>query len=301
MSSRMWASAALATLLLVSVVPESGAQAANSGDASRLAIGASPHRSLAAVARTTFDESSWGQASVGAADLVAALNARAPGIIDSRPGEESSKLAEIFTAERARTLLRSLTVPGWGQAVTGHRTSAAVFGLAEVGIWASFTAFRIQEQLRRESFERSAFLLAGIDLNGRDEEFRRIVGSYLSSDQYNQLVVFRDAANLYYDDPAAYRQYIAAHELGAADAWSWRSVDDLLRYRAQRQDMQKAGRRANTALALAVINRLVSSVHAARAHGASARESAPRSWNFEVRPSNPDDATAFQLGVRARF
>lgn len=219
--------------------------------------------------------------------------------------DETLPIAEIFTAERARVLLRSLTVPGWGQATEGRRVSAAVFGLAEVGVWASFTAFRIQERLRRDSYERTARLLAGIDLGGRDEEFRRIVGAYLSSDQYNLYVVHRDAANIYLSKPghpdyAGYRQYISDHELRGSDTWDWDSDDNLLRYRSQRKDAQHAGIRANTALAVAVINRLVSAVHAARAHGLS-RASGGHSFHLEVAPSDPDDATAFQVGVHARF
>ena len=216
------------------------------------------------------------------------------------PGSTSG--SRIFTAERARLLLRSLTVPGWGQASAGRRTSAGVFALVEVGVWGSFTAFRIQQQMRRDSYERTARLLGGIDLRGRDEEFRRIVGSFLSSDEYNRLVVYRDAANLYYDHPVLYRQYIAEHELRGGDTWSWGTVDDLLAYRAQRKNTQRAGLRANTALALAIIDRLVSAVHAARSSRHSGLDSRSKhSWNLEVSPSDPRDATAFRLGVRTRF
>ena len=200
--------------------------------------------------------------------------------------------------ERARILLQSLTVPGWGQATLHRRTSAQIFALTEVGVWASFTAFRVQEQLRRLTYERTAQLFAGVDLRGRDEEFRRVVGQYPSSDEYNRLVVRRDAANLYYGDPQAYRQYIAEHELRGADAWAWVDGQSLRRYSDERKRATRAGLRANTALALAIANRLVSAVHAARYAGHPG--TAPRSWNLECVPAG-DDPTAFHLGVRAHF
>lgn len=203
-----------------------------------------------------------------------------------------------FDTRRAKILLRSLTVPGWGQATAGRRTSAWVFGLAEAGIWISFTSFKVQEQLRRESYEKTAMLFAGVDLDGRDDEFRRIVGSYLSSDQYNQFVVFRDAANLYYDDPAAYRQYIAEHSIGGDNAWSWASVDDLVRYRTQRQREQRAANRANTALALAIGNRILSAIHAARFAGSGEPEA--RRWQIEYGPAG-EAIGDFRVGVRTRF
>lgn len=237
------------------------------------------------------------------------LAARVGGLTSKTPRKaKAAKTAEVprprrapavLDANRARILLRSLTVPGWGQATAGHRTSAAVFAIAEAGVWGSFTAFRIQESLRRRTTERTAGVFAGIDLEGRDEEFRRVVGSFLSSEEYNRLVVFRDAANLYYDDPVAYRAYIAEHSLAGDDAWAWGSVDQLLLYRSQRKNQQRASQRANTALAVAIANRLVSVIHATRAAGRA--PSAPRSWNLECVPAGGDDPSAFLLQVSTRF
>jgi len=207
-------------------------------------------------------------------------------------------------AERAQILLRSLTVPGWGQATLGLHTSAKVFALAEAAVWTSFIAFRVQGALRRQSSEVEARLFAGIDLQGRDEEFRRIVGIYPSSDDYNLYVVRRDAANLYYgpealirDDPVLYRQYIADHEIKGSDSWAWDSADSYLEYRDLRKFTQRAGLRANAMLGLAIANRLLSAVHAARHAGATPEQ---HSWNLECGP-RPGDPAAMALGVRVRF
>lgn len=200
-------------------------------------------------------------------------------------------------AERAQIILRSLTVPGWGQAQLGHRTAAMVFGLVEAGIWTSFVAFRVQQQMRVHTYENTAMVFAGVDLSGRDEEFRRIVGYYPSSDEYNRLVVRRDAANLYYDNPDAYWAYIAEHELKGEDAWAWASEESYLQYQEDRKLTSKAGLRANAMLGLAIANRLVSAVHAARYAGAPP---SPRSWNLEFGP-RPDDLETMAVGVRVRF
>ncbi|MEO5989070.1 MAG: hypothetical protein ABIU54_03350 [Candidatus Eisenbacteria bacterium] len=206
--------------------------------------------------------------------------------------------------ERARILLRSLTVPGWGQATMGHRRSAGVFAVAEAGVWGAFSAFRIQENLRTQNYQRTARYGAGIELSDRDEEFLRIVGAFANSDEYNLLVVSRDAANQYLSDPynpdiAGYRQYIAEHSLRGADAWSWDGVDSFRRYSAQRKDAQRAALRANTALGIAIANRIVSALHAMRIAGQPPRVET-RSWQLDVTP-DPQDPTAFRAGVRARF
>jgi hypothetical protein len=218
-----------------------------------------------------------------------------------RRGARAPRAAALSGAlgpERARILLRSLTLPGWGQATIGHRTSAVFFGLTETAIWGTFAAFRIQVAMREDAFLRTAGLQAGIDLSGRDEEWRRIVGDFASSDEYNQRVVLRDAANLYYFESEAYWGYFEQHKLRGADTWMW-SGEGRRRYLDQRRNAQRAAQRANTVLAVAVVNRIVSALHAARAVGHPAQ--AARSWQFEVVPVTCEDATAFQLRVHTRF
>lgn len=233
-----------------------------------------------------------------ASDVAAGLLASAPE--GPTPAAEAARhAASALGGARARILLRSLTLPGWGQATLGHRGSATFFGLTETAIWGTFTAFRIQMAMREDAFLRTAELMAGIDLSGRDEEWRRIVGGFSSSDEYNLLVVARDAANLYYDDPEAYRAYIAEHSLGGADAWRWASAEAQARYSSQRKMAQRAAQRANTVLAVAVVNRIASALHAARVAG---RPAGPkRSWRIEAVPGVGEDPLAFQLRVRASF
>jgi hypothetical protein len=204
-------------------------------------------------------------------------------------GTEAPPSNEGLGPERARILLRSLTFPGWGQMTLGRSGSARVFALAEAGVWGAFVAFRVQQALRTESYLRTARLSAGIDLRGTDDEMRRIVGAYASSEEYNLLVVTRDAANIYLSDPdnpdlAGYREYIARHSISGAGAWSWTDEAAFLRYGGQRKNAHRAGLRANTALGLAVANRLVSALHAARLASRTPAAGEPRGWRLELEP-----------------
>ena len=244
------------------------------------------------------------------------------GFSDSKPNEKPAKKAKAkkprlqrvplagetpglpLGPERARILLRSLTVPGWGQATLGRRGSAKVFAIAEAGVWGAFTAFRLQEVMRTQNYQRTARQAAGIDLSGRDEEFLRIVGAFASSDEYNLLVVSRDAANQYLADTsnpdiAGYRAYIAEHSLSGKDVWLWQAEGDFRRYGSQRKDAQRAALRANTALGIAIANRIVSALHAMRSAGQPQRPPG-HSLRLEVAP-DPLDPTAFHAGVRASF
>ena len=206
--------------------------------------------------------------------------------------------------ERARILLRSLTVPGWGQATLGARRSGTAFLIAEAGIWGAFTAFHIQTSMRTESYFKTAQLFAGVDLHGRDDEFLRIVGSFASSEEYNLLVVSRDAANIFLSDPdnldlVGYRNYIAKNSLSGTNAWAWSDESAFRNYGAQRKSAQRASLRSNTALGLAIANRIVSALHAARIAG-KAHPTETRSWRFEIEPGVADP-TSFRAGLRASF
>jgi hypothetical protein len=207
-------------------------------------------------------------------------------------------LPGALSGDRARLMLQSLTVPGWGQATLGQRRAALAFSLVELGTWGSFSAFRIQQHMRQQTYESTARLFGGIELDGRDEEYRRIVGLYASSEEYNRLVVRRDAANLYYGDPAAYDAYVAAHEIHGGDAWAWNTEDDFLRYRLERQAAQRASKHAQDALAVAVINRLLSVIHVSRSHPRTAPDQT--SWRVEVAPTG-GDPTAMRIALRADF
>lgn len=200
---------------------------------------------------------------------------------------------------RASRMVKSLTLPGWGQASYGHPTAGVVFGVMETGVWGAFAAFRIQAVMRTQAYVRTAQIFAGIDLSHRSDAFRHTVGSYLSSDDYNRLVVFQDAASLYPSDPMQYRRYIAEHELRGADTWHWSSVDAVLRYQGQRKSAKRTLVRANAALTGAVVNRIVSVIHASRMR--PGRRGA-HSWRLDFTPpGGAGDPTAFRLGIRRDF
>ena len=232
-----------------------------------------------------------------AADSTAAAPPAAEAAPAKEKNSEGGGLPGALSGDRARVMLQSLTVPGWGQQTLGQTRAALAFGLVETGIWVSFASFQIQETMRRHTYEGTARLFAGIDLSGRDEEYRHVLGLYRSSADYNIYVVRRDAANLYYGDPAGYDAYVAAHEIKGAGAWAWDSDADLLRYRDERQAAQRSTKHAQDALAAALINRLVSVVLVARSHPHPADQA---SWRIECAPA-PGDFTAYRLAVRADF
>jgi hypothetical protein len=159
---------------------------------------------------------------------------------------------------------RSLVLPGWGQWQQDYRGLALGFFAVEAAIWTTFFVSVGQGHQRRDSYEQTALLFADIDLRSQDEDFRKLVGQYISSEEYNRLVVMREAASLYLGNPSAYWQYIDENSLEGDQSWAWSSESKFFQYGSERRSSEQAFQRAEYAVAAAVVNRLLSGLAAWR-------------------------------------
>jgi hypothetical protein len=164
----------------------------------------------------------------------------------------------------APEVLRSLALPGWGAWNAGHRDVGMGFLALEGAIWSTVAVSIGQGRLRRGSSEDTALLFAGINLDSHADRFRKYVSNFRSSEEYNRLVVAREAASLYYGDFEKYNQYIDEHSLQGADAWSWQSDEEWSRYRQLRRSSERAFQRARFAAGAAVVNRVAAAIVSAR-------------------------------------
>ena len=187
----------------------------------------------------------------------------APALAAAETMQPGPTATEVRTRGGLSAAARSLAIPGWGQLYSGHKTQAAVFGLLELGTWVAFATYRRQGSLRQSSSFDTARLYAGIDLEGKPEELRRLVGQYQSSDVYNQYVVLREAT-FFIADPAERATYIAENSIPPDQAWSWSDFDDYSRYVEERRTSELSYQRSRYLLGFALVNRLISAIAAAR-------------------------------------
>ena len=178
--------------------------------------------------------------------------------------EEVTAPVEIQKGGRPGDIGRSLVIPGWGQWNQGHRGLALGFFAVEAAIWTSYFVAMGQGHQRRDSYEQTALLFADIDLQAVDKDFRKLVGQYVSSEEYNQLVVMREAAAQHFGDPEAYWAYIDENSLKGAESWAWSSETKYLQYGSQRRSSEYAFQRAEFSVAAAIMNRLLSALAAWR-------------------------------------
>lgn len=197
---------------------------------------------------------------------------------------------------RAKAILYSLVLPGAGHWYMGRTTRAQIFGAAELGVWSTFAALRVQGHLRKQDYIEMAEVLAGVgDAHDRPDDYYRSLSFYQSSDEYNEIEVKAYARYLYPDDRAARDRYIRENLITGDAAWNWSSEEWWRSYRVRRSDSQLAYRRSRQVLAVALLNRLVAAVDAARL---STREpkasSAPLSG---AEPASGSAAPALSFGL----
>jgi hypothetical protein len=146
----------------------------------------------------------------------------------------------------------SLLLPGLGQRYVGSSVKSKIFIGVETAIWASFISFTVYEGWKEDDMIRFAAERANARLENASDEFLDVVGFYESIDQYNMVGRATDFGTRPYlfDTPENH--------------WRWQSETDQSAYRQLKNRWREAGRRAELALVLAVVNRLASAIDAVR-------------------------------------
>lgn len=205
---------------------------------------------------------------------------------------QSGEPESVLTPEHARHVKEiglSLLLPGLVQWQSGERAKGGVFLLADAACWASAMGFRIQGNLRRDSYIEMARIYAGVRASeGRTNDYYRLIGLLPSNELYDELVR-RDARRIHEDDLAGREAYFEANRIPDDLAWEWESDRARDRYRQKRNDTQRSFRRSRNLLGLAVANRLVAMVDAVMG-----RDSAGRS-TIRVVPDGTDGHLGAQL------
>ena len=208
---------------------------------------------------------------------------------------------------KSKALLLSTVLPGAGQYYAGRTTRAKVFFLAEAAIWTGFVVFQVQGHLRQDSYIEYAELTAGVDAEDKPEEFYRALGQYMRSDpgpsSYNE-DIRREARALYPDDRQAQERYLQENGYFGGDAWEWQSAEDQAHYKSLRKKSLFSFEKATYMLGLAVANRVIAAMDAARSVAKSSKQrDQSQGFRLEMRsdPGSPGSAPGMMLCLTRDF
>jgi len=159
--------------------------------------------------------------------------------------------------------LMSLALPGAGEYYAGEQRHAVGFFTAEGLIW-SFALFsKFQGEMWKRDYRNYAAQKAGSNFSRENDEYYRDIYEYPNSDWYNE-DQWRQAREHYPDDPAAQAAWVSGRLYTAADAWRWQADGEWHSYRSLRIKSRSALQRISYAAGGALLNRVLSSVNAAR-------------------------------------
>jgi hypothetical protein len=171
-------------------------------------------------------------------------------ILVADTGRVSLDLAERSTGKGVSTkkaMLLSVLLPGAGQYYAGSTFKGQVFMGIEAAIWSGFIAYRVYGDWKQDDYKAFATAHAGVDNDGKDEEFYDWVGFYSSREEFNQL------GRLYYPE----RPFLPDD---AAHNWQWDSESSRAVFKNIKDGSKKSFRNASFMLGLALFNRVIAGI-----------------------------------------
>ncbi len=151
----------------------------------------------------------------------------------------------------AQAFFMSLVLPGTGQIYSGAEAKAKIFLSAEALCWEGFWLFRSLGNRKGEDYRNFAATPAGVNLEGKNDDYYSNLSFYGSPDGYNQSARLDNIPG-----------EIIYPEDGFSN-WQWDNADSRLQYRNLKNQNKIFYRRSFYAIGMAVFTRIVSSFDAA--------------------------------------
>lgn len=186
------------------------------------------------------------------------------GMFDDFGGEDKDRV------NVTRATLYSFVLPGAGQWYAGRKGRAGAFLATEGIAWAAFGYFKTVSAVKRKDYQAYARANAGIDPEGKGDEFYRLISFYDNRDEYNTAGRIISPSRPYYPDVPYWD-------------WQWRSDAAREEYRSLRNQSNEANNRAKFSLGALLVNRLIAAADAWRTAKSANREARMEATEWKLR------------------
>jgi hypothetical protein len=171
--------------------------------------------------------------------------------IDTFSDNKDKNIKSTEKLSMVKGILYSALLPGLGERYAGNHTKAKYFIATEILTWVGYVSYRIYAKWKEDDMIRFASEHANAKIDNKDDAFRDMVGFYDNLEQYNNVGRVTDPDRAYYQEIPEYD-------------WQWKSSSDRLGYRALKNRSREAYRNSEFMIGLAVVNRVISMIDAAR-------------------------------------
>lgn len=172
---------------------------------------------------------------------------------DEATAAKKSVTSETISGKKslAKAAIYSALLPGLGEFYVGHRQKARIFFGVEAVTWIGYASYRIYGHAKEEDYIRFAQTNANAQLDGKNDEFRDMVGFYSSINEYNSFGRVFDPDRPYLVD-------------SPENHWQWQTEEDRATYRHLKNRSREAYRKSDFFIGIAVIARVVSVIDVVR-------------------------------------
>lgn len=147
-------------------------------------------------------------------------------------------------------IIYSLLLPGMGELYAENYSSGKYFTIAEGALWATFIGMNVYGNWQENRYKTYAKTYAGINPEGKDEDFYATIGLYTSIETYNN----EKALERRYDEMLSEQKFF----------WKWNSTEQRKTYRSMWTSSEQTFNDVRFVVGAMLVNRLVSAINAVR-------------------------------------
>lgn len=172
-------------------------------------------------------------------------------LIQSDPILENIFPAETKTKKNTGlAIIYSLLLPGMGELYAENYNSGKYFTIAEGTLWATFIGMNVYGNWQENRYKTYAQTYAGVNPDGKDEDYYATIGLYTSIESYNN----EKALERRYDEMLSEQKFF----------WKWNSTEQRKTYRSMWTSSEQTFNDVRFVVGAMLVNRLISAINAVR-------------------------------------
>ncbi|AFH48770.1 Hypothetical protein IALB_1059 [Ignavibacterium album JCM 16511] len=166
-------------------------------------------------------------------------------------------------------IIYSLLLPGMGELYADNYSSGKYFTIAEGALWATFIGMNVYGNWQENRYKTYAQTYAGVNPDGKDEDYYATIGLYTSIETYNN----EKALERRYDEMLSEQKFF----------WKWNSTEQRKTYRSMWTSSEQTFNDVRFVVGAMLVNRLISAINAVRSVSSYNSELEKEvSWNVSL-------------------
>lgn len=147
-------------------------------------------------------------------------------------------------------IIYSLLLPGMGELYADNYSSGKYFTIAEGVLWTTFIGMNVYGNWQENRYKTYAQTYAGINPEGKDEDFYATIGLYTSIESFNN----EKALERRFDEMLSEQKFF----------WKWNSTEERKTYRSMWTSSEQTFNDVRFVVGAMLVNRLLSAINAVR-------------------------------------